>query len=241
MIFPNLTCQKGFVQDSSPVRRMSGIKSFFVPHWLPLALITSVYFLSLFLRENFGELTFAPLLSLLSLLILAMFRGPGFVLLWIFPFTVVSYELIQSYSQYVWMRSASLILGGLIAAYAAFLRAKAVSLSTSLENIFARISYPVIVSDSTSRIVFFNDAACNSLKITAAELRGFSWFNLLLDEGCKTADIEKYVRLGVSPNAAEEENFRLVGFDGKRWDALVMKEGPSQKSRLITTLKAPPA
>lgn len=212
------------------------VKSFLVLCWLPLALLSAVYLLSLFLRESVGEFTFAPLFSLLCLFILAMFRSPGFVLFWILPFALTSFLLIEPFSQFVWMRSITLILGGLITAYASYLRIKAVQLSNSLEKIFLRLPYPVIVSDVTSKIVFFNEAACVALNIGRRELLNFSWFNLLLDEGCKSKDIERYVRLGVSSQFDAQETFRLVGLDGKVRKALVIKDGAQTGSRLITTL-----
>lgn len=212
-------------------------RQFLVNCWLPIGLLLVIFTISLFLRENIKELTLAPLLSLLSLFILAMFRPPGFVLVWILPFVLLSFFLILPYSQFVWTRTFTLVLGGLITAYASYLRTRAVKLSASLEKLFSRIIHPIIVSDATSRILFFNQAACDALKIPEGELRGFSWFNLILDQGNKTSDIERYVRLGTSERLDDQEAFRLVGLDGKVWEAMVIKEGPRGDGRLITTLK----
>lgn len=215
------------------------VRGFLLGCWLPLGLFLVVYTASLFVRESFKELTTAPLLSLLSLFILAMFRTPKEVAFWILPFVFLSHSLISPYSQYVWTRSFTLALGGLITTYASYLRTRAVNLSASLERLFSRIPYPVIVSDLTSRIVFFNQAACESLKIQADELRGFSWFNLIFDQGNKAREIEKYVRLGISRDMDAHESFRLVGLDGKVWEASVIKESLRKEARLITTLNAP--
>ena len=204
--------------------------------WLPLALSLAVYLSSLVLRESIKEHTFAPFLCLLSFFILAMFRHPVFVLVWVFPFVILSHYLILPYSQYPGTRSLTLLLGGLITTYAAYLRTRAVNLSISLERLFSRIPYPVIVSDVTSRILFFNQAACDALKIRADELRGFSWFNLIFDQGNKARDIERYVRLGMSKDLGAQESFCLVGLDGKNWGADVIKEGLNKDSRMITTL-----
>ena len=216
--------------------REARARNFLVDCWLPLALLLAVYLGNMFLRESIKEHTFAPFLCLLSFFILAMFRHPVFVLVWIFPFVMLSHYLILPYSQYPWTRSLTLLLGGLITAYAAYLRSRAVSLSTSLERLLSRIPYPVIVSDVTSRILFFNQAACDALKIRADELRGFSWFNLIFDQGNKARDIERYVRLGMSKDLGAQESFCLVGLDGKSWEADVIKEGLSKDSRMITTL-----
>lgn len=212
-------------------------RQFLISCWLPLVLLLVIYTTALFLRENVKELTLAPLLSLLSLFILAMFRPPGFVLAWILPFVLLSFYLIFPYSQFVWTRTLTLTLGGLITAYASYLRTRAVKLSLSLEKLFSRIIHPIIVSDVTSKILFFNQAACDALKIPEGELRGFSWFNLLEDQGNKGMDIERYVRLGISERLDDKEGFRLVGLDGKTWEAMVIKEDSNMGCRLITTLK----
>lgn len=237
MVFPHLSCLTSFRQDSGVVKKGRWVQNFLVLCWLPLALLSVVFLLSLFLRESIGEVTFAPLLSLMSFFVMAMFRGPGFVLFWILPFALVSFYLIYPFSQFIWTRLVTLILGGLITSYASYLRINAVNLSSSLEKLFSRIAYPVIVSDVTSKIVFFNEAAARCLKIEGRELQKFSWFNLLVDDGGKAKDIERYVRLGISSQMDAQENFRLVGLDGKIWEALVIKEGSQKESRLITTLK----
>ncbi|NDA10199.1 MAG: hypothetical protein EBZ07_05055, partial [Verrucomicrobia bacterium] len=93
--------------------------------WLPLALLASVWLASVFFAEIFQELTLAPLLSLLSFFVLATRRPPGSILLWIFPFVALSYLLISPFSKFVWIRSITLALGGLITAYASHLRTRA--------------------------------------------------------------------------------------------------------------------
>ncbi len=235
-IFFYLSCHLDGGQDSLEVEFLMRVRQIFADCWLPLALLLGVYTISLLLGEIIKELTLAPLLSLLSLFILAMFRTPGFVLIWTLPFLLLSYYLISPYSQFVWTRTLTLLLGAIITAYASFLRTRAVKLSTSLEKLFSRITHPIIVSDVTSKILFFNQAACDALEIPESELRGFSWFNLILDRGAKARDIERYVRLGISERLGGKEVFYLVGLNGKIWEGTVIKEGAHKDSRLITTL-----
>jgi PAS domain-containing protein len=236
-LFFYLSCHVDSGQDSAEMRNWMRARQFLAGCWLPLVLMLVVYTASLFLREIIKELTLAPLLSLLSLFALAMFRPPGFVLVWIFPFVLLSYFLILPYAEFVWTHTLTLLLGGMITAYASYLRTRAAKLSASLDKLFSRITHPIIVSDVTSKILFFNQAACEALKIPESELRGFSWFNLIMDQGNKARDIERYVRLGLSEGLADKEAFRLVGLDGKSWEAMVIKEGSNKEGRLITTLK----
>ena len=206
--------------------------------WLPLALLTAVWLGSIFFAEIFQELTLAPFLSLLSLFILATRRPPGSILLWIFPFVALSYLLISPFSKFVWIRSITLALGGLITAYASHLRARAESIAARNEKIFSQLPYPILVSDATSRIIFFNQAACAALKIPPQEMHGFSWFNLLFDEGRKAEQIERYVRHAARKDGADSEQFQVVGFDGKAWQATVIRAGAESRDHLITTLAA---
>ncbi len=206
--------------------------------WLPLALLTAVWLSSIFFAEIFQELTLAPLLSLLSLFVLATRRPPGSILLWIFPFVVLSYFLISPYSKFVWIRSITLALGGLITAYASHLRTRAETVAARNEKVFSQLPYPILVSDATSRIVFFNQAACAALKIAPKEMQGFSWFNLLFDDGKKAEQIERYVRHAARKDGEDSAQFQVVGFDGKVWQATVIRAGAESRGHLITTLAA---
>lgn len=215
-------------------RRWTG-SNWLVKSWLPVVLLITVYGASWAFREFFQELTIAPFLSLVSLFLLASRRSPLFVFLWTFPFLVLSYILIAPFSQFVWTRLGTLLLGGWITTYVAHLRARAERLSQSHQLIFSTLPYPVLVSDSTSKVVFFNQAASDVLKIPPAELAGFSWFNLLYDDGAKSADIERYVRLSLASEKVRGEPFRLCGIDGKIWNAEVVKDSVGEAGRLITT------
>jgi len=195
-----------------------------------------VWAISILFRGLFVELTLAPLLSLLSLFYLASRREPWFVFFWIFPFAILSFYLIIPFSQYAWVRSLTLVLGGLITVYVSYLRARAEALANSHHLILSKLPYPILVSDATSKIVYFNDTACSLLKIQAKELFGFSWFNLLWDAGNKSDDIEKYVRLSLSQEKGRKEVFRLCGMDGRLWTAEVLKDSLGQGGRLITTI-----
>lgn len=207
---------------------------------LPVALLGAVWLASILFREIFQELTLAPFLSLLSLFFLATRRPPRTVLMWILPFLALSYLLISPYSKFVWIRISTLALGGLITAYASLLRTRAENLADRNEKIFSHLPYPVLVSDTTSRIVFFNQAACDTLRIKPEEMRGFSWFNLLDDQGAKSEEIERFVRNAVQKDGGLVGHFRLVGFDGKAWDATVLRAGPENNGHLITTFAARP-
>lgn len=203
--------------------------------WLPLFLLVLVCGASWFFREFYQELTLAPLLSLLSLFLLASRYPPLFVFCWLWPFVLVSYILINPYSQFAWIRTGTLILGGWITCYVAFLRIRTERLLGSHQLVFSTLPYPILVSDPTSKVVFFNRAASNLLKIPEHELLGFSWFNLLLDQGNRAEEMERYVRWSLSKENEGVLKFDLCGLDGQIWKANVVKDATGKKGRLITT------
>lgn len=205
-------------------------------------LLIFVYLASFWISRFVKELTFAPFLSVFSLLILACFYPPKFIIFSILPFALLSHALISPYSDFAWIRTLTLILSGGVAAYAAHMRNKATLLSSAYERLLTRLPSPYIVSDITSKISSFNRAASQSLGISASELRDFSWFNLLQDGESKSQDIERYVRLGNnSLDTSTPQVFNLVGLNGVLWRASVFRDDESGLPRLITSLMERPS
>lgn len=214
-----------------------GLSSF----WLPTSLLAAIWILSAAFPELFKGSTLSPFLSLLSLFILAIFCSPLAVFFWMFPFLAVTHFLIAPYSEFAWVRLFTLALGGLITVYAAHIRTRTEDLLSAYSRILEQLPYPILSSDATSKILFFNEAASSALGIQSQELSGFSWFNLLHDKGEKSRDIERYVRLSLSSDPAAVESFDLIGLNGKAWEARLTKDILSSKTRLITTMLPKPA
>ena len=69
-------------------------------------------------------------------------------------------------------------------------------------------------------------------------MQGFSWFNLLFDNGRKAEQIERYVRHAAEKGGEDSAHFQLVGLDGKVWQATVIRASAESHDHLITTLAA---
>jgi len=203
---------------------------------LPIILILADWFLCSQLDRFGRDLSIAPFFSLVSFFILSLFCGPWVVLLSIPPFAALTYWLISPLSPFSAIRTITLIAGGMLAAYASFLRIRAEQLAASRGAIFSILPIPVIISDSTSKIIEANDAAVRLLKYSRKELQDFSWFNLLLDSPKKRADMESYIKVAQKP-LPTELNFVFVGKDDVQHGVSLVAERIGSRINLITTFR----
>jgi PAS domain-containing protein len=205
---------------------------------LPVALFFADWFLCFQIDRLGHDLSIAPFFSLVSFFLLSLFCSPGVVLLSIPPFAALTYWLISPLSPFSTIRTITLILGGLLAAYAALLRIRAEKLAESRGAIFSLLPIPVLISDPTSKILEANDAAARLLKYSRKELLDFSWFNLLLDTPKKRADMESYIKAGQNP-LPSELRFIFVGKDNAQHSVSLVAERIGSRVNLITTFREP--
>ena len=203
---------------------------------LPVALLLIDWFLCFQLDRLGHDLSIAPFFSLVSFFLLSLFCSPWVVLLSIPPFAALTYWLISPLSPFSIIRTITLILGGMLAAYAALLRIRAEKLAESRGAIFSLLPIPVLISDPTSKILEANDAAARLLKYSRKELLDFSWFNLLLDTPKKTADMESYIKAGQNP-LPSELRFIFVGKDNDQHSVSLVAERIGSRVNLITTFR----
>jgi len=203
---------------------------------LPIVLILFDWFLCFQLDRSGHDLSIAPFVSLVSFFILSLFCTPWVVLLSIPPFAALTYWLITPLSPFSAIRTITLIAGGLLAAYASFLRIRAEQLAASRGAIFSLLPIPVLISDPTSKIIEANSAAVRILKYSRKELLDFSWFNLLLDSPKKRADMESYIKVGQNP-LPSELSFIFVGKDNVQHNVSLVAERMGSRINLITTFR----
>ena len=203
---------------------------------LPVTLLLIDWFLCFQLDRLGHDLSIAPFFSLVYFFLLSLFCSPWVVLLSIPPFAALTYWLISPLSPFSTIRTITLILGGMLAAYAALLRVRAEKLAESRGAIFSLLPIPVLISDPTSKILEANDAAARLLKYSRKELLDFSWFNLLLDTPKKTADMESYIKVGQNP-LPSELRFIFVGKDNDQHSVSLVAERIGSRVNLITTFR----
>ena len=214
---------------------MSILQKFF-KNKLPFVLFAADYLLCIHLNRTGYDLSLSPLFSLVSFFILSSYSSPSIVLLSIPPFAALTYWLISPFSPFSIIRTVTLIAGGVLAAYAAFLRVRAEDLASNRGAIFSLLPIPILISDPTSKIIEANSAAVRMLKYSKMELLDFSWFNLLLDSPNKRADMESYIKVGKNPLPAEL-SFIFVGKDNAQHNVSLVAERIGSQINLITTFR----
>jgi len=203
---------------------------------LPIFLFAVDWFLCFQLDRVGHDLSIAPFFSLVSFFILSFYCTPMVVLISIPPFAALTYFLISPLSPFSTIRTITLIAGGVLAAYAAYLRIRAEVLASNRGAVFSLLPIPILISDPTSKIIEANSAAVRLLKYSRKELLDFSWFNLLLDSPKKRADMEAYIKVGQNP-LSSELSFIFVGRDNARHNVSLVAERIGSQINLITTFR----
>lgn len=127
----------------------------------------------------FGDQTLSPLLSIVSIAILAIRFSPGLVLTSILPFAVLSYFLIQDSSRYPLIRSLTVCFGGLIAAWASWQKARLDRQIREFEAVIMHLPQPWILCDSNSKIIRASLGFAALVGKTEEQLAGVPHFSLL--------------------------------------------------------------
>lgn len=127
----------------------------------------------------FGDQTLAPLLSIISLAIVATKFPPGFVLGAILPFAALSYFLIQDSSRYPLIRSLTACFGGLIAAWASWQKARLDRQIREFEAVIMHLPQPWMLCDSNSKIIRVSGSFATLIGKTQEQLIGVPHFSLV--------------------------------------------------------------
>ena len=106
-----------------------------------------------------------------------------------------------------------------------------------LVSMLIRFPVPVIVSDASGTIVFLNDRAGVLLGIPPGEGVGLSYFEMLLHQNGKGANIKKYVELIDSPHSeATEINIRTRNRPTKLLKGMLVAIDSMEGRQLVTVI-----
>lgn len=151
-------------------------RSFF--RFLPFVLFSFVWGIEVVVSLFFGNQTLAPLLSILSLTILAFFCSPRLIL-FVTPFFVAeSYFLIFNDSDYPLVRSGTVILGGALASFVSSARLKLNRQNNNISSILSLLPVPWIQTDGTGNILSIGNTMLDLLHAPESKLLGTSFFSL---------------------------------------------------------------
>ena len=126
----------------------------------------------------FGHQTLAPLLSILSLSILAFYCSPRHLLLSTPLFMLLSYLLIQEHSPYPLVRTFTVLLGGVLAVWIGSSRQKLQRQQDEIETILSFMPLPWLLADSSGNILRISSALQRLFGSSHSNLINTSFFSL---------------------------------------------------------------
>jgi len=126
----------------------------------------------------FGHQTLTPLLSILSLSILAIYCSPRLLLLSTPLFMLLSYLLIQEHSPYPLVRTFTVLLGGILAVLVGSSREKLQRQQDEIETILSFMPLPWLLADSSGNILRISSTLQRLFGSSCSNLINTSFFSL---------------------------------------------------------------
>ena len=145
---------------------------------LPLLFIGLVWGIDSSTTFLFGPQTLAPLLSILSLSILAFYCSSRLLILSTPLFMLLSYLLIQVHSPYPLVRTFTVLLGGILAVWLGSSREKLQRQQDEIETILSFMPLPWLLADSSGNILRISFALQEILSPSRSNLINSSFFSL---------------------------------------------------------------
>ena len=126
----------------------------------------------------FGHQTLAPLLSILSLSILAFYCSSRLLILATPLFVILTYLLIQDHSPYPLVRSFSVFLGGILSVWVSSSRNKLQRQQTEIETIVNLMPIPWLLADASGNLLRISPELQKLLGPSQPNLINTSFFSL---------------------------------------------------------------
>ena len=145
---------------------------------LPLLFIGFVWLIEFASTYIFGPQTLTPLLSILSLSILAFYCTPRLLLLSTPLFMLLSYLLIQNHSPYPLVRTFTVLLGGILAFWVSSSRERLQRQQSEIETIVDLMPFPWLLADSSGNIIRISSSLQKKFGTFHSSLLNTSFFAL---------------------------------------------------------------
>jgi len=126
----------------------------------------------------FGHQTLAPLLSILSLSILAFYCSPRLLLLSTPLFMILTYLLIRDHSDYPLVRAFTVLLGGILAVLVSSSRQKLQRQQSEIETIVNLMPIPWLLADASGNLLRIGPELQKLLGPSRPNLINTSFFSL---------------------------------------------------------------
>ena len=184
----------------------------------------------------FGDLTLAPLLSIISLGILAMSETWGRVLVATPIFAVLSYYLVLDHAYFPAIRALSVVFAGILAAWAAYQRSKIIFHSQEIQAILHSLSIPWVLSDDSGNVRQISPQLCSMIEKSHDSVLGTSYFAIFRPIEGKGEFIRKYLDSISSPNIPLHMTVQLADGQERKVDITLLPLELMGEKRVLTTL-----
>jgi PAS domain-containing protein len=145
---------------------------------LPLLFISLVWGIEFSATHLFGPQTLAPLLSILSLSILAFYCSPRLLLLSTPLFMILAYLLIRDQSPYPLVRTFTVLLGGILSVWVSSSRNKLQRQQSEIETIVNLMPIPWLLTDASGNLLRIGPELQKILGPSHSKLINTSFFSL---------------------------------------------------------------
>ena len=145
---------------------------------LPLLFLGLVWGIESSATFLFGPQTLAPLLSILSLSILAFYCSSRLLILSAPLFMLLSYMLIQAHSPYPLVRTFTVLLGGILAVWVSSSRQKLQRQQSEIETIVNLMPIPWLLADASGNLLRIGPELQKLLGSSHSKLINTSFFSL---------------------------------------------------------------
>jgi PAS domain-containing protein len=161
-------------------------------------LLAGVWAIESFVTRTFGDQTLAPLLSIISFVVIATSFNHRYVLFAVLPFCLLSYFLIRDSSQFPMIRTLTLSLAGVIAAWASWQKARLGRQVREFEAVIMNLPSPWILSDPNGNVIRTSSLFASLVGKTPEELLGVPHFSLLAPAENESSEAGAVAFLGKS-------------------------------------------
>ena len=145
---------------------------------LPLFFLGLTWGIESVTTRLYGHQTLAPMLSILSLSILAFYCSSRVVLLSTPLFILLSYLLIREHSIYPLVRSFTVLLGGILAVWVCSSREKLQRQQSEIETIVNLMPIPWLLADASGNLLRISPELQKLLGPSHSNLINTSFFSL---------------------------------------------------------------
>jgi len=145
---------------------------------LPLLFFGLVLGIELCATRFFGHQTLAPLLSILSLSILAFYCSSRLLLITTPLFMLLSYLLIREHSDYPLVRAFTVLFGGILAVWVSSSRQKLQRQQSEIETIVNLMPIPWLLADASGNLLRISPELQKLLGPSHSNLINTSFFAL---------------------------------------------------------------